>query len=425
MHPVRNPRTGLEDYRIQYPTANEITELCTLLRSHQSSWKSKGIAYRIKVLQSWKSALIKRREPLINALMEDTGRKWETIRETRELEKCIDFWCNYGKTFFENNLRSYSPNEEPQLVGVLSPNVYPLLTSVADAIPALVAGFGVVIKPGPLTPRFITHLNAAINDVEDLKSIIQFIPGDEKIGNLLIHQVDIVCFTGRQQNAESIQRRLKAQQKQCFFNSTKSTTAFVLADANIDLAAESIIKSITVAAGTSCKASRMVYADQKIITKLTTRLSDEIDKIELAFPTVENGRLGPVLAAQSVIESDNTLDTLNQESELSSRGNTSVITIGQSYWYKPVLFISTPSFQKNIDLPAGPFLLVIPFTESEMKIHDGEVVVYSTRSEADLRKWAQQNHIEQLHINQTILLDFLYKNADTIWQHFFQGSSNS
>ncbi len=96
MHPVRNPRTGQEDYHIDYPTANEITELCTKLRSHQPSWKRKGILFRIQVLQSWKRALVKRREPLINALMEDTGRKWETIRETRELEKCIDFWCNYG-----------------------------------------------------------------------------------------------------------------------------------------------------------------------------------------------------------------------------------------------------------------------------------------------------------------------------------------
>lgn len=419
MHPVRNPRTGQEDYRITYPTANEITELCALLRSQQLSWKRKGIAYRVQVLQSWKSALIKRREPLINALMEDTGRKWETIRETSELEKCIDFWCNYGEAFFEHKLKSYSPKDEHQLVGVLSPNVYPLLTSIADAIPALVAGFGVVIKPGPLTPRFIAHLNAAINDVEDLKSIIQFIPGDEKIGNLLIHQVDIVCFTGRQQNAESILRTLRDQQKQCFFNITKSTTALVLADANIDRAAQSIIKSITVAAGTSCKASRIVYADQKIITELTARLSDEIDEIELAFPTVEDGNLGPVLTAQSVIETDTALDNLTHKSGLSFYGNASVITLGQSYWYKPVLFVSKSLFGNYIDLPSGPYLLVIPFIESENIIYDGEVVVYSTRSAADLRKWAQQNYIKQLHINQVVLLHFLYKNADAIWQQFF------
>ncbi len=38
------------------------------------------------------------------------------------------------------------------IVGVISPWNYPLMLSVADAIPALIAGNGIVLKPDSATP---------------------------------------------------------------------------------------------------------------------------------------------------------------------------------------------------------------------------------------------------------------------------------
>ncbi len=44
------------------------------------------------------------------------------------------------------------------MVGIVSPWNFPLLLSLFDAIPALLAGCAVAIKPSKITPRFIQPL---------------------------------------------------------------------------------------------------------------------------------------------------------------------------------------------------------------------------------------------------------------------------
>ena len=65
-----------------------------------------------------------------------------------------------------------------------------------DAIPAILAGNVVIIKPSEITPRFAVALNDAIQNDDELKTVIHFIFGDGHLGAGLIEQVDTICFTG-------------------------------------------------------------------------------------------------------------------------------------------------------------------------------------------------------------------------------------
>jgi len=51
------------------------------------------------------------------------------------------------------------------LVGVISPWNFPLTLSLIDAIPALLAGCAVLVKPSEVTPRFVAPVNDAIRAV--------------------------------------------------------------------------------------------------------------------------------------------------------------------------------------------------------------------------------------------------------------------
>lgn len=84
-----------------------------------------------------------------------------------------------------------------QLVGIISPWNFPLLLSLIDAIPSLIAGCAVIVKPSEIVPRFIQPLLETIATVPLLNDIFTYIEGAGETGANLIEYVDFICFTGR------------------------------------------------------------------------------------------------------------------------------------------------------------------------------------------------------------------------------------
>ncbi|MBE9039848.1 aldehyde dehydrogenase family protein, partial [Oscillatoriales cyanobacterium LEGE 11467] len=154
--PVRNPRTGITDYEIVPPTANELGEVCVNVRQAQPAWQQLGVEGRIAVMQQWKQALLKRKEEIVAALVADTGRLSESVMEIDGVISSLDSWCRLTPQILAADTAQPTaiPTIELQqqwvpypLVGIVSPWNFPLLLSLIDAIPALLAGCGAIVKP--------------------------------------------------------------------------------------------------------------------------------------------------------------------------------------------------------------------------------------------------------------------------------------
>ena len=152
--PVRNPRTGRYDYQIVPPDTDALDALCADLRAAQPAWEAGGVAGRIAALTEWRRAMIARRDEIVAALVTDTGRYHESVLEFESVLASIERWCRlapdllrYGDPrpsaipfiSIEGRLAPYP------LVGVISPWNFPLLLSLIDALPALLAGCAVVV----------------------------------------------------------------------------------------------------------------------------------------------------------------------------------------------------------------------------------------------------------------------------------------
>jgi len=72
--PVRNPRTGEDDYQLRASTAAETGAAAQRARQAQTTWASQGLAERIEALQRFKSSLLAQQNAIVEALSIDTGR---------------------------------------------------------------------------------------------------------------------------------------------------------------------------------------------------------------------------------------------------------------------------------------------------------------------------------------------------------------
>lgn len=60
-----------------------------------------------------------------------------------------------------------------------------MVLSFFDALPALIVGCSVIIKPNEVTPRFVEPLMAMVAVVPELDSVTQVLRGDAATGQAL------------------------------------------------------------------------------------------------------------------------------------------------------------------------------------------------------------------------------------------------
>lgn len=372
-YPVRNPRNGEIDYHFNLLSAQEVSAQCQRLKSGQAEWANLHIDQRIEILQAWKNAYIKRKEPLMNALMDDTGRKWETVLEADLVDKSIDRWCTIAKDFFsQKTIRTASipfidihQDLVPYpLVGVISPWNFPLLLSLIDTIPALLAGSAVIVKPSEITPRFIAHMQASIQDVPELAKIFHYIPGDGKVGAALLPEIDLVCFTGSVATGKKIYQSAATHFIPAFLELGGKDPAIVFEGADLEAASASILWAATANCGQSCLSIERIYVQENIFDAFLEKIIEKAKALHLAYPTVENGNVGPVIAERQATIIDKHLKDAIDKGAILHSGSGHCENINGGLWCRPTILTDVDHNMKVMtEETFGPILPIMKFKD--------------------------------------------------------------
>lgn len=423
--PVRNPRTGLHDYEIELPDSDEIHASCVRLRSGQKDWFQMGLDHRIEVLQKWKKAILANETAIIEALSHDTGRFYESELEAKILSESIDRWCKISTSFFAQDRHKETSvpfihieqDEVPyELVGVISPWNFPLLLSIIDAIPALLAGCAVIVKPSEVTPRFIEPLMDTIRDVPELEAVFQYIAGDGSTGAALLSEIDLVCFTGSVATGQKVYHACADAFIPCFLELGGKDAALIFEGANLDLASASILWGSTVNCGHSCLSIERVYVQEEIFDSFLEKLVSRAKEVDLAVDDMMSGQIGPVISDKQVaIINDHLKDALDQGATL-VHGVAACQEINGGYWCPPTILTGvTHNMKVMTEETFGPIIPVMAFKdESEaLTLANGTVfglsgAVFASTNEEAIRI-AKQIDAGALSINDCALTAIIHE----------------
>ncbi|BAZ04047.1 aldehyde dehydrogenase family protein [Calothrix sp. NIES-3974] len=300
---VRNPRTGKLDYVIIPPPPKLLAQKCNRLRRGQLQWQSLGLEGRIEIIQAFQAALTEVRPQLIDAVVADTGRlalsTWEVDTLIANIDRCCQLAYKLIRDRDLNTTISYihlwQTATPYQLVGIISPYTFPLLLATIEAIPALIAGCAVVVKPSELTPRFIAPLTNALNNVPILRDVLTFVEGDGKTGAALLESIDLVCFTGSLDVGRVVAEIAAAQFIPAYLELGGKNPAIVLESADIDLATSAILTGACFNAGQSCDAISRIYVAETIFDEFYHQLVAKANQLQFTNLDLETGHLGPII----------------------------------------------------------------------------------------------------------------------------------
>ncbi len=427
--PVRNPRTGLIDYEITPPSTEQLAAECDLIRQGQLAWHIKGVAHRIETLQTWKQAVLDRKEALIEAIVADTGRLSESVLEVDSFLSSLDRWCRLAP-----KLVTPAPTKtaaipfielRPQLapyplVGVISPWNFPLLLSMIDTVPALLAGCAVVVKPSEIAPRFIRVMNDAIAAVPALQSVLTFIEGAGETGATLIDGVDLVCFTGSVATGKTVAMAAAKRMIPAFLELGGKDPAIVLESADVEQATTALLWGSVVNAGQSCLSIERIYVAKGICDRFVETLVHKAKQLQLAYPETNDGQIGPIIAERQAALIKNHLQDAVEKGAVIHCGG-AVEELGGGLWCRPTVLTQVNHTMEVMTAETfGPIMPIMPFDTIDDAIRLANDTVYGLSASVfagtvdEAQTVAQQIQAGAISINDAGLTALIYegeKNA--------------
>ena len=306
--PVRNPHTGDIDYAFEELTKSELASKISRLRENQVDWTSLEVSDRGEILTQFADGLARHKDQLAQALCVDTGRWRLSLMEVDALEAITHSRVNQAIVTLQTKRMNSESDDISHLqvfvpypvVGVISPWNYPLILSFLDAVPALLAGCSVIIKPSEITPRFIEVVNQVLSDTVELGAVVTVVPGTASTGNNLIDLVDVINFTGSVETGRQVATRAASQLKPAFLELGGKDPAIVLESADIERAAQAILHCATVNTGQACFSIERVYVHEALASKFIPLISSLAEEISLNTEDPAKGVIGPIISAKQI-----------------------------------------------------------------------------------------------------------------------------
>ena len=373
---VRNPRTGAYDYEFAPPTQAEVAALSHHLRTAGRAWAAQTIARRCETLQAWKAELTQTRAALLQSLITDTGRALISAMEFDGVLRSIDRWCALAPSLLQPEparpsvampSKSYKHQLVPYgLVGVISPWNFPLTLAMIDAIPALLAGCAVIIKPSEIAPRFVDPMRESLAAVPELP--LAFVQGAAATGAALIECADAICFTGSVKTGRLVAAACAQRMIPAFLELGGKDPVIVTASADLQRAAATVLRASVLATGQACQSLERVYVDATIAESFIAELVKQAEAVTLNYPDMHRGQIGPLIFDQQAdLIAAQLADAVSKGARILTGGL--IETHGGGRWMRPTVVSNVNhSMSLMTEETFGPVLPVMAYRTTDEAI---------------------------------------------------------
>lgn len=372
---ARNPRTGAEDYEFAVATRDDVAQACAQVRAAQPAWQSLGLEGRSRALRELSAAFARYGDEMAAALELDTGRKRIPRVEAGGVQGMIAHNLNFAPAVLApaapRNASLPGISGRPQLVpypvvGVIAPWNFPLILSMIDTIPALIAGCGVVLKPSEVTPRYVEPLLKIFAAVPALASVVRVVRGPGATGADLIDHVDAVVCTGSVQTGRAVAKHAARRFIPAFLELGGKDAVLICASADPDRAARIVLRAAVQATGQACQSLERVYVHHALHDRFMECLLDRARRITLTCDDPQ-GHIGPfIMGRQADIVRAHIEDALARGARCELGGH--IVERGGRWCEVTVLSGVTQDMKVMREETFGPVIPVTPFESTAQAI---------------------------------------------------------
>lgn len=272
-------------------------------------WSAKTPVARGRLLSETAEILATRKAELTELLTREEGK---TLFESGlEVGRAIDIFRFFGgnsytiggQTFPHDmpNILMYTARQPLGVVALVTPWNFPVAIPAWKLAPALVAGNTVVLKPASQAPALALEIARALHEAGLPKGVLNVVTGSgSTVGAELAANdaVKALSFTGSYGVGQRIYKQLAERMARPQMEMGGKNPTIVLADADLDLAAQLVAVAGFGLTGQACTATSRAIVEKSVVEEFTAKLVAKAKAIKVGNGMTEGVNMGPAVNKQ-------------------------------------------------------------------------------------------------------------------------------
>lgn len=351
-------------------------------RKAYRSWRQVPAPARAEYVFRIGEILLQHKEELAQLISQEMGKPLTEARgDVQEGIDCAFYSAGEGRRLFGQTTPSEMPNKFAMTVrmpigvcALITPWNFPMAIPCWKAMPALVCGNTVILKPAEDTSACATKLIEIFAAAGLPDGVINLVHGaGEEAGKALVEHpdVDLVSFTGSSETGAFVGATCGRTHKRVCLEMGGKNAQVVMEDADLELALDGAVWGAFGTTGQRCTATSRLILHRDIKEKFTNMLYERTSRLRLGAGNDPNTEVGPIINAKQLQRVSEYMDIAREEGakiliggEIAHEGS-----LQNGYFFQPTILDNvTPQMRVAREEIFGPVVALIEVTSFEQAI---------------------------------------------------------
>ncbi len=272
---THTPMTGAPLASLPLSTPADVVVAYEAARAAQRSWSRLPVAHRARIFLRFHDLVLQRQVQLLDLIQLESGKArshgFEEVADTAIVSR---HYARRAAGYLRPRRRlgvfpllsqAVELRQPKGVVGIVAPWNYPLVMSITDVIPALLAGNAVVLRPDLQSALTALTAVALLDEAGLPEGVLQVVLGaGSTIGSAVLEHADYVCFTGSTPTGRSVAQNAGGRLVGVSLELGGKNAMYVAEDANIARAVRGAVSACFSSAGQLCVSIERLYLHERI-----------------------------------------------------------------------------------------------------------------------------------------------------------------
>jgi succinate-semialdehyde dehydrogenase/glutarate-semialdehyde dehydrogenase len=411
------PFTGTALYDLPLSAEQDVQAAVDAARQAQREWAARPLRERKRVMLRYHDLVLQHRDQAMDLIQAENGKaRRDAMEEVLDVAITARHYARDAHRLLKPQrhrgalplLVGVREVRHPKgVVGVISPWNYPFTLAASDAIPALLAGNAVVLKPDVQTTLTALFAIRLLRDAGLPAPLIQVVTGEgPEVGPMVIDRVDYVMFTGSTPVGRFVASRCGDRLIGCSLELGGKNALIVRADADPDRAAEIALRACFANSGQLCISAERIYVNESIQDRFLAAFLPRVAQMNLQAGLQWGADMGSLITAKQFERVQEHVDDAVRQGATVLVGGRARPEVGP-YFFEPTVLANVDERMTLCETETfGPVAAVYPVSsdaEAVSRANDspyGLNAAIITRNRAEGRRLAAQIKTGTVNVNE-------------------------
>ena len=305
---VFDPATGQQQAAVDLADVADVDHAVAVAKAAFPAWRATNLSRRAEVMFRMRELVDANRKEIATLLTKEHGKVLgDALGEVARGLENIEFACgipNLLKGGYSEQASTgvdvYSIKQPLGVVAGITPFNFPAMVPMWMFANALACGNTFVLKPSEKDPSASMLIAELLKQAGLPDGCFNVVNGDKVAVDRLLEHPDVqaISFVGSTPIARYIYETGTRNGKRVQALGGAKNHMLVLADADLDMAADAAVSAAYGSAGERCMAISVVLASEAIADALVAKIQDRIPAIKVGPASEDGNEMGPLITGE-------------------------------------------------------------------------------------------------------------------------------